>query len=271
MRTEHVLLYLAKVLFRRTILHHLTHTIIDDFRHRLALLGCCREYNLHVSNLLGIVLDTGIDRHTVCTAAILANCLCVEHRHCLLEHIDKDVVLQRLLDGSVIKEDVQGVGGILLLGEVALAFALVHALVNSLVLLFLPLCRQCAEVLCQQGSYRVGIDITHHIELEIFGISIAFAVDFQQTVVVDAIEVGLLHAQRTDIIIIYYADYTVLKSNLRVEFLVLQGIACAFYLRSESIIIATRRSEAKISELEHRLQILLHTVAADVFSTGIDV
>ena len=158
----------------------------------------------------------------------------------MLEHIDKDAAPQRLHHGRMVDEDVQGVGRVLLLREVALAFALRHALVDNLVSLFLAFNWQRAKILRKQGSDRVGIDIAHEVVFKVACIGKALTIHLEQTVVVDAVEVFFLEALSTDIIIINHADDAVLQSRLRIEVLVLQSIARAFHRRSEGIIITTR-------------------------------
>ena len=140
----------------------------------------------------------------------------------------------------MVDEDVQGVGRVLLLREVALAFALRHALVDNLVSLFLALSRQRAKILRKQGSDRVGIDIAHEIVLEVACIGKALTIHLEQAVVVDAVEVFFLEALSTDIIIINHADDAVLQSDIWIEVLILQSVTSAFHRRSEGIIITTR-------------------------------
>ena len=143
-------------------------------------------------------------------------------------------------------------------------------LVDVAVLLTLAFDRQSAEVLCKQWSHRVGVDIAHQIELEVGGIGKAFAVDFKQPVVADTVEVCLLQALRTNIIVINNADHAIGEGGLRIEVLVLQGVARALHCRGEGIVVAPGRCEVKVNELKHRLQILLHAVAVNTFCTGTD-
>ena len=159
----------------------------------------------------------------------------------------------------MIHEKHDGVRSLEFLLEHVHFLALSHSAVDEFHLLSPFERRERTEIFLEERCSLLDVDVTYEIEFEIVAVGKAFLIDLEHAVVVELINIRLAHASRAYIIIVKGACDRVLQSHSRSEFCIVECLLRAVDVRFECVGILTWRSENEVSELEHGLEVFLHT------------
>ena len=150
--------------------------------------------------------------------------------------------------------------------EDILVDAVHHLEVDGVALLRTFLRRQGTQIFCQKWGNGIGIAVAHDEEFEVVAISETFLINLDDAVVVDAVEVFGLGAEGTPMVVVYDLGNGVLQSGCRLKLSVLHGSLAALDVGVVSLKVLTWSREMEVSELQHSLEVLLHTSTRDTFT-----